>query len=376
MKTATGLLRSKFPSDGCSIACRIRKTAIYLACIAGLLWPWALANAAPQPFCGIYCIYCAAKLEGGTADLADLMQDRYVGNRVSGSSITELQFAAADHQLSAVPLENLTISDLQSSHYLLILHVKGNRLSTTFDHFILFLWAKNGMARIIDPMSTVRRLSFARLDSIWDGSALAVSAQPIHAGEFTRTPWGYCAFGSVVILAFGGLSSSAAKRFQYGFSGGRRKYVELPALLLLALVLGCWFEYASGGGLLRNPDVIRAIQNDHAFSFLPRVSVTTVAKCESGGAVLIDARLSQDYALGHIGNAINFPVNAASDQSEAIERQIPKNARLIVYCQSQGCPFSRDVAFTLLDDGYRNISVFPGGWLEWASTNGISKNAQ
>ena len=46
-----------------------------------------------------------------------------------------------------------------------------------------------------------------------------------------------------------------------------------------------------------------------------------------------------------------------------------------MYCQSAGCKYAEIVAIKLIDDGFSNISIFKGGWVEWAAKNGKKEDA-
>jgi rhodanese-related sulfurtransferase len=43
---------------------------------------------------------------------------------------------------------------------------------------------------------------------------------------------------------------------------------------------------------------------------------------------------------------------------------------VVVYCEGGDCQDSRQAAYLLVRYGYRNISIFPGGWETW-SANGL-----
>ena len=43
----------------------------------------------------------------------------------------------------------------------------------------------------------------------------------------------------------------------------------------------------------------------------------------------------------------------------------PKDASIIVYCQSAGCSYAEKIAVKLIADGFENVRLFRGGWQEW-----------
>jgi rhodanese-related sulfurtransferase len=86
--------------------------------------------------------------------------------------------------------------------------------------------------------------------------------------------------------------------------------------------------------------------------------------------VFIDARLAADYERGHLDGAISVPVDANDTLRQKRTSALPKNSRIVLYCQSAGCKFAERVAVRLLDDGFTNLAIFKGGWTEWTEKYG------
>ena len=119
---------------------------------------------------------------------------------------------------------------------------------------------------------------------------------------------------------------------------------KLMSILLSALMLtGC----ATGG----NPaNTYRQISMDEA--------VTMMA--EETGYIILDVRRPDEFAAGHIPNAINV-ANESIGTSEIAE--LPDKDQLImVYCRSGRR--SKEAAEKLAKLGYTNIVEF-GGILDW-----------
>ncbi len=79
--------------------------------------------------------------------------------------------------------------------------------------------------------------------------------------------------------------------------------------------------------------------------------------------IVLDVRSADEYAGGHIPNAINIDVNRAGFLYEADEK-LSKDKTIAVYCQ--GGVRSRKAATLLSDDGYTVINL-AGGISEWKS---------
>jgi len=75
--------------------------------------------------------------------------------------------------------------------------------------------------------------------------------------------------------------------------------------------------------------------------------------------ILIDVRRSQDFEQCHIRGAVSIPL------PEINYKKISKDMDIVLYCESPGCPTSKDAAQRLAERGYKNVSVMPGGLRGW-----------
>jgi len=77
----------------------------------------------------------------------------------------------------------------------------------------------------------------------------------------------------------------------------------------------------------------------------------------------IDLRAPTEFARSRLPDAVSIPI----DEFEKRWSEIPKHARVVLYCP---CPQGdRDESFAFLwlrKEGYRNISFLEGGYTEWA----------
>ena len=83
------------------------------------------------------------------------------------------------------------------------------------------------------------------------------------------------------------------------------------------------------------------------------------------GALLVDARIPELYAEGHLPGAVSLPLAEFDRQLPAFREQVPEDRPLITYCNGYGCPDSYDLAVQLLEAGYRRVWVFEGGFPAW-----------
>ncbi len=118
----------------------------------------------------------------------------------------------------------------------------------------------------------------------------------------------------------------------------------IPVLLSTLLFAGCAAPQND------TPNTYRQITMDEAVTMME----------EESGYIILDVRRPDEFAAGHIPNAINVP-NESIGTSEIPE--LPNKEQLIlVYCRSGRR--SKEAAEKLTKLGYTNIVEF-GGILDW-----------
>jgi thioredoxin 1 len=78
-------------------------------------------------------------------------------------------------------------------------------------------------------------------------------------------------------------------------------------------------------------------------------------------AILVDVRTPEEYADGHIANAVNINWNDNSFPSQA--EKLDKQKTLFVYCLSGGR--SASATSKLREMGFRNVIELDGGIMQW-----------
>ena len=82
--------------------------------------------------------------------------------------------------------------------------------------------------------------------------------------------------------------------------------------------------------------------------------------------LILDVRSDFSFERGHILGAHNFERGEFDKIYPAFVGKIKNARRVIVYCNDVSCDSSKAVASRLRALGNTNISVYPGGWEEWA----------
>jgi len=332
------------------------------------------ARKSKHPYCGLYCLYSVMRLAGHEIEFQYLVKPEYIGSR-KGSSVAELKKAAEDNGLYAESLSRMSASVLKHSEYPVILHVKPGFEAKEYTHFELFLGAENGKARLLDPPQSSHLVSFSELLPRWDGTGLVVSAKPIDMGHLLAPArWRllvYCATGIVIII----LCHWAERRwFPKTQRAPRTRLVGVSVLqgtsLGLATLLAAFiYNFADAGGLLTHPEAASSIQQAHIGNFIPKIKTSRVKQLLNSDAVFIDARHARDFKINHLDDAINIPVDANDAVLRRTTTRMTKNVHIVVYCQSSGCKFAEKIATRLINEGFSDVSIFKGGWREWAAKN-------
>lgn len=104
-----------------------------------------------------------------------------------------------------------------------------------------------------------------------------------------------------------------------------------------------------------------------------------VVKAQSGGAVVIDARVASEYADGHIKGAISVPYREKSDKALGFDASLDefnlaklpadKEASLVIYCNGPECWKSFKASVASLKAGYQNIWWYRAGFPDWKTKN-------
>ncbi|MFH1616424.1 MAG: rhodanese-like domain-containing protein [Planctomycetota bacterium] len=331
------------------------------------------------PYCGLYCVYTAFKLAEKDVEFGQLLKPEYIGSS-KGSSLAELQGAAKDYGMYAIPLERLSATELRKSPFPIILHVKSLPASKEYDHYVLFLSDKDGKAMIFDPPNPVEVMPYCQLAPIWDGTGLIVSAEPISLSKIFASArkrfamFSVAAIAAVLLIRF--ISKlllrkvkNIGRSMNFGLS-----IAQFAALVIIALFGGMVYHFAYDAGFLAYAGATEPIVAANIENFIPKVDTDDVKNLISNRAVIIDSRQSSDFEAGHIENAINIPTTLCKAGRESKLADIAKNSQIVVYCQSQGCVYAAKVAANLFDDGFKNIFIYKNGWIEWQRNNSEQEN--
>jgi rhodanese-related sulfurtransferase len=127
------------------------------------------------------------------------------------------------------------------------------------------------------------------------------------------------------------------------------------------LLLGLAFLPAAGQALYLRDTVSRR-------SPIPASEMVTIADARGWGsnAIWIDARPEEEFAQDHIPGALLLNEDRWNELLPAMLAAWSPEKRIIVYCSSESCGSSREVARRLRNDAQlKNVFVLEGGWEAW-----------
>jgi len=82
----------------------------------------------------------------------------------------------------------------------------------------------------------------------------------------------------------------------------------------------------------------------------------------NGKALLLDARSFKLYLKGTIVGSLNLPVK----KYDTLKKLLPsKDTKLITFCNGYKCEKSDELAALLIEDGFKNVFIYKGGFPEW-----------
>lgn len=177
-----------------------------------------------------------------------------------------------------------------------------------------------------------------------------------------------CIFAAAVVLGvvYNGASPLGLRPHETKAAESGPASPSVPRTGVFNETLSMTLETAEGNALtarVANPAPAAAAPQ----SIIPTRSWPQVkAMLEAGQIVLVDSRPKSAYDLGHIPGAVLLPSNAPLTELQAFAAKYPKDAAIVVYCNSTTCRSSQQLARQLLTLGrFTNVSEMPGGYAEY-----------
>jgi rhodanese-related sulfurtransferase len=105
---------------------------------------------------------------------------------------------------------------------------------------------------------------------------------------------------------------------------------------------------------------------------VPASEMVTVTQARAWGenAIWVDARPDNEFARDHVPGALPLNEDRWNELLPQFLAEWSPEKRVVVYCGSEGCNASREVARRLRKEAQLpNVFVLEGGWEEWLKKN-------
>ncbi len=131
-------------------------------------------------------------------------------------------------------------------------------------------------------------------------------------------------------------------------------------ILLIGAAVGLAGNQISPRGL---PLIAPPLQTPPAEGFISLSQAKQI--WQRGDALFLDAREPADYAVGHIGNALNLPAQSFAQHFGEVAPMLAPSLEMVLYCDGQECDLSHRLAQDLRQQGYTNLHILSNGWTSW-----------
>ena len=105
---------------------------------------------------------------------------------------------------------------------------------------------------------------------------------------------------------------------------------------------------------------------------VPASEMVAVAQARAwgGNAIWVDARPDDEFARDHVPGALSLNEDRWNELLPQFLAAWSQEKKVVVYCSSQSCNASREVARRLRNEAQlKNVFVLEGGWEEWLRSN-------
>jgi len=145
--------------------------------------------------------------------------------------------------------------------------------------------------------------------------------------------------------------------------------LQALAVAVIGSIVACIFNSVSVNGIDPFRKIYDVPVNDGAAAGGDdAIRIVTIEEMQDAWArrcIIIDARTEREYIEGHIPGAVLFDYYELGRYIQEVLPSISTDQELVIYCAGPDCDDSELLARELYLLGYRNLSVFKGGYEAW-----------
>jgi rhodanese-related sulfurtransferase len=86
---------------------------------------------------------------------------------------------------------------------------------------------------------------------------------------------------------------------------------------------------------------------------------------DRGGLMVLDSREAEDYAMGHIKDAVHAPHDERVGDVEWLDSMAAKPEPFLIYCDGGTCELSLNLGFAICESGHRKVLILKDGYPAW-----------
>jgi len=153
----------------------------------------------------------------------------------------------------------------------------------------------------------------------------------------------------------------------------KKIFIEVAVIAAVSIVLGFAGNFINSNGVAVSKErpVAKAAEEAtlaDSTHFLQQPIVVDKGQVKrlvsDDAAILIDARLPEEYEEGHVPGAINVPVDMLGDFIDKIET-LPKDGWIICYCDGPPCDKGKMLADELYGMEFAKVAYYDAGMDDW-----------
>lgn len=308
-------------------------------------------------YCGLYCVFQAARMAGREIDLDQLVRPERVSGRF-GSSASDLLECLREFGVGHTFAPTASYTDVCLLGTPTILLVKSSPEAPAATHWVLVLSATRSSAEVYDPSAGVMRMSAGELQSVWGGPAILLHG----SDEGAAVQAGRAVTRAVVFCGLAGLALWLVR----GFARRGRAAVGLVAA---SVALSVAWHAGDPAGFAWNGRTVRIMNEVRHPRPVENLSPADYAAAPSAFAV-IDVRSPSQFEDGHLPGAINLPIMASYWRNRVRLAAVPEDAQVVLYCNSAECSWAATMAKSSLFSRYRAVRVLEEGIAGFQVTGG------
>lgn len=311
----------------------------------------------PGGYCGINCVYAAAKALKTEVQFKDLVHSDYLSGAI-GSTANDLCRAIDDVGLEADFRRSISIDSLKSMNSPAILHVRSVGQTHRFSHWVLFLGFENGEIQVYDPPYDHGQLDVRELLAIWDGAGIVVSEKD---APLQSRLWKLMPISAFTILCI------SVNVLVLRVWAERLHGKAVLASMALSVLIG---QFASAN--LWSSSARQVVHSIYDPPNAPKeITYEALQEKSEEQRVYIDARPATAFNDFHLPGAINLPIDAGLVRLVNLAGRLQgEDGQVVVYCQSARCVWADRIANQLAAKGVGNVRVYRGGVEEWKARQG------